>query len=93
MRTRNLNLPDRMDCEPDYTPEQTFKTCDFCGEKINQFDINWDIKDGKNTGVVYCDDCKEEYQEWKKESDKECAMYDTLFNFGTFTDKLCQIKN
>jgi len=65
------------------------KRCDFCGEMENEFEINFDVKDGKNTGVVYCDDCKEVYLQETKEHKNDDQANDPLANFGKFTDKLC----
>jgi len=61
------------------------KRCDFCGEMIDHYLINFDVFNGKNSGVTYCDDCKPEYLKWKSEPENQD---DPLKHFGTFINQL-----
>jgi len=63
------------------------KRCDFCGEMINEFLINFDVFNGINSGVCYCDDCKPEYLKWKAEPENQDTD-DPLKHFGTFINQL-----
>jgi hypothetical protein len=60
--------------------------CDFCGVMVDEFELNFDTFNGKNSGVTYCDDCKPEYFKWK--SDPENQDNDPLKHFQTFINKL-----
>jgi hypothetical protein len=89
MKTGNhiADIPDNDPYFDDYKVKLHVKTCDFCGDTINEFLINFDVFNGKNSGVCYCDDCKPEYLKWKAEPENQDT--DSLANFGKFTDKLC----
>jgi hypothetical protein len=86
MKTGN-HIADIPDNDPYFEEKEVnhFKRCDFCGCMVNEFEINWDTFNGKNSGVCYCDDCKPEYNKWKSEPENQD---DPLFNFGTFINKL-----